>query len=240
MGGAGVRFLFIYANVTSHLQNGTLRLKLVSMTKGFIEPQQKRSRETSARLIAAALKALEEYGLEGATIPRIAEIAGTATASVYRRFRDRNALYRVAILDEIERLILADRSLNTSGARTLEEFGHLLVKDTLQQYRRRPGFMRAMTRFVETDTDNEFRKRAMQSITSGYEHLADLVLAHRARIQHKDPRKAILFALLTMATLIEVRELSEFSVWKELNRTTDKQFTAEVTKNFLGYLLHSA
>jgi AcrR family transcriptional regulator len=138
------------------------------MTEGFIEPQQQRSRETSARLIAATLKALEEYGLQGATIPRIAAMAGTAPASVYRRFRDRNALYRVALLDELERLILADRSMDTSGARTLEALGHLIAKETLQQYRLRPGFMRALTRFVETDTDEEFRKRAMQSITSGY------------------------------------------------------------------------
>jgi AcrR family transcriptional regulator len=207
------------------------------MTEGFIEPQQQRSRETSARLIAATLKALEEYGLEGATIPRIAEMAGTAPASVYRRFRDRNALYRVALLHEIESLVLADRSMDTSGARTLEELGYLIAKDTLQQYRLRPGFMRAMTRFVETDTDEEFRNRAMQSIASGFEHLAGLVLAHRARIQHTNPRKAVLFALLTMATLIEVRELSEVSVWKELSRATDKQFIAEVTRNFLGYLL---
>jgi len=210
------------------------------MTEGFIEPQQQRSRETSARLIAATLKALEDYGLQGATIPRIAEMAGTAPASVYRRFRDRNALYRVALLDEMARLVIADRSMDTSGARTLEDLGHLIVKDTLQQYRRRPEFMRALTRFVETDTDEEFRKRAMQSITSGYEHLAGLVLAHHARIEHRDPRKAVLFALLTMATLIEVRELSEVSVWKELSRATDKQFIAEVTKNFLGYLLHPA
>jgi AcrR family transcriptional regulator len=210
------------------------------MTEGFIEPQQQRSRETSVRLIAATLKALEEYGLEGATIPRIAKIAGTAPASVYRRFRDRNALYRVAILDEIERLILADRTMDTSGARTLEDLSHLIVKDTLQQYRRRPGVMRALTKFVETDTDEEFRKHVMKSITVGYEHLASLVLAHRARIQHTNPRKAALFALLTMATLIEVRELSEVSVWKELSRTTDRQFIAEVTKNFLGYLLHPA
>jgi hypothetical protein len=141
-------------------------------------------------------------------------------------------MYRVALLDEMERLVLADRSMDTSGARTLEDLGHLIVKDTLQQYRLRPGFMRALTRFVETDTDEEFRKRAMQSITSGYEHLAGLVLAHRARIKHTDPRKAVLFALLTVATLIEARELSEVSVWKELSRATDKQFIAEVTKTF--------
>ena len=210
------------------------------MTEGFIEPRQQRSRETSARLIAATLKALEEFGLEGATIPRIAGIAGIAPASVYRRFRDRNALYRAALLYEIERLVLADRAMDTSGAKTLEELSRLLVKDTLQQYRLRPGFMRAMTKFVETDTDEDFRKRAMQSITRGYEHLATLVLAHRSRIQHTDPRKAVLFALLTMATIIEVRELSEVSVWKELSRATDRQFIAELTRNFLGYLLHRA
>lgn len=208
------------------------------MTEGFIQPQQQRSRETSARLIAATLKALAEYGLEGATIPRIAKMAGTAPASVYRRFRDRNALYRVAILDEFERLVLEDRSMDTSKARTLEDLGHLIVKDTLQQYRRRPGLMRALLRFVETDTDEEFRRRVMQSSACGHKHLADLVLVHRARIQHKDPRKATVFALLTMATLIEVRELSDVSLWKELSRKTDKQFIAEVTRTFLGYLLH--
>jgi AcrR family transcriptional regulator len=60
------------------------------------------SRETLARLITATLATLEEHGLEGAPVSRIAGVAGIAPASVYRRFRDRNALYRVALLEMLE------------------------------------------------------------------------------------------------------------------------------------------
>ena len=209
------------------------------MTEGFLVPQQQRSRETLARLITATLATLEEHGLEGATIPRIAGMAKIAPASVYRRFRDRNALYRVALLNMLEvpaqRVFLNEHS----GEKTLEAYVHRIVSLTLQQYRLRPGLMRALTRFVEVDSDEEFRTRALRSISTNYEFLAERLLAYRDRIPHPDPHRAIIFALLTMGTVIEVRALEQVSMWKELTHLDDEDFVTEVTRNFLGYLGYS-
>ncbi len=209
------------------------------MTEGFYVPQQQRSRETLARLVAATLATLEEHGLEGATISRIAAAAGMAPASVYRRFRDRNTLYRVALLDIFERAADEDLISTQSGDQTLEAHVHRIVYLTLQQYRLRPGLMRALTRFIESDSDEEFRSRALRSVSTNYKRLADALLAYRGQILHPDPHKAVVFALLTMSTVIEVRALEQVSMWNELTRLSDEDFVAEVTRNFLGYLRYS-
>jgi AcrR family transcriptional regulator len=57
-------------------------------------PKQARSRESLRRLLEAAESVFDKYGLEGATIERIAREAGLSPASVYRRFRDKDDLVR--------------------------------------------------------------------------------------------------------------------------------------------------
>ena len=209
------------------------------MTDGFLVPQQQRSRETLARLITATLATLEKHGLEGATISRIADEAKIAPASVYRRFRDRNALYRVALLSMLESPASLDSVDAPSGEQTLEAHVHRMVSLTLQQYRLRPGLMRALIRFIGTDSDEEFRARALRSISINFERFAARLLAYREQMKSPDPHKAVIFALLTMGTVIEVRALEQVSMWNELTRLNDEEFVTEVTRNFLGYLEYS-
>lgn len=209
------------------------------MTSGFLAPQQQRSRETLARLIKATIEMLEEHGLNGATIPRIAAAARVAPASVYRRFRDRNALYRAALMDELERGAAESRktlSLESFKDRTLEGVVGRLVAITIRQYRTQPGLMRALTRFVENDSDEEFRARALATVAGNYERIIDMLLAFRSEIKHRNPRRAITFGLLTMATIIEVRALEQVSMWHELMPISNRELQAEVTRNFIAYL----
>ncbi|ADW71528.1 regulatory protein TetR (plasmid) [Granulicella tundricola MP5ACTX9] len=209
------------------------------MTDGFLVPQQQRSRETLARLITATLVTLEKHGLEGATISRIASEAKIAPASVYRRFRDRNALYRVALLSMLEGAASLEHINEVFGDQTLEAHVHRMVSFTLQQYRLRPGLMRALIRFIGSDSDEEFRARALRSISINFERFADRLLAYREQIKSSNPHKAVIFALLTMGTVIEVRALEQVSMWNELTRFDDEEFVIEVTRNFLGYLGYS-
>jgi AcrR family transcriptional regulator len=209
------------------------------MTGGFLPPQQQRSRETLARLLQATIETLEEHGLDGATIPRIAGAAGVAPASVYRRFRDRNALYRAALLDALEKSAAASRKtlrLESFKDRTLEGVVARLVAITVQQYRLQPGLMRALTRFIENDSNEDFRANALAIVSGNYERIIDMLLAFRTEITHPNPRRAIIFGLLTMATIIEVRALEKVSMWNELLPVSDKELKTEVTKNFLAYL----
>jgi AcrR family transcriptional regulator len=209
------------------------------MTSGFLAPQQQRSRETVARLLKATIETLEEYGLDGATIPRIAAAAGVAPASVYRRFRDRDALYRAALMDALERSAAASRKtvrLESFKDRTMEGVVSRLVAITIDQYRSQPGVMRALTRFIENDSDEDFRSRALAIVAGNFERIIEMLMAFRDQITHPHPRRAITFGLLTMATIIEVRALEQVSMWHELMPISDRQLQAEVTRSFLAYL----
>lgn len=209
------------------------------MSGGLLAPRQQRSRETLNRLLKATVETLEEYGLDGATIPRIASAAGVAPASVYRRFRDRDALYRAALMDALERSAAASRKtvrLESFKDRTLEGVVSRLVAIIIEQYRSQPGIMRALTRFIENDSDEEFRSRALAIVAGNFERIIEMLMAFRDQITHPRPRRAITFGLLTMATIIEVRALEQVSMWHELMPISDRQLQAEVTRNFLAYL----
>lgn len=209
------------------------------MSDGPLAPQQQRSRDTVARLLASTIATLETHGLEGATIPRIAAAAGVAPASVYRRFEDRDALYRAALLDALETSAEASRRtlrLESFNDRTLEGVVARLVAITLQQYRAQPGLMRALTRFIEQDADLGFRVKALALISGNFERIVGVLLTFRNQVTHRDPRRAITFALLTMATIIEVQALEQVSMWHELMPLSQKKLHAELTRNFLAYL----
>src|SRR6185369_13202095 len=72
-------------------------------TRKTLEPQQARSRESLRRLLKAATEVLGQHGVEGTTIPRIAQHAGLTPGSVYRRFHDKEALLETVILGVLER-----------------------------------------------------------------------------------------------------------------------------------------
>lgn len=209
------------------------------MPTDSLAPQQDRSRETVARLLKATISMLDQHGLDGSTIPRIAEAAGVAPASVYRRFEDRNALFREALLDTLEKSAAVARKtfhIESFEDQSLAGVVERLVAITMQQYRAHPGLMKALTRFVETDSDKQFRSDALAILSGNFQQFVEILLTFEDEIAHPSPRRAITFALLTMATVIEVRALEEVSVWHELLPMADRDLHAEVTRNVLAYL----
>ena len=73
------------------------------MAKKTLEPQQARSRESTRKLLKAAAEVLGQHGLEGTTIPRIAQHAGLTPGAVYRRFPDKDALLEAVVIGILER-----------------------------------------------------------------------------------------------------------------------------------------
>src|SRR6185503_5487562 len=176
---------------------------------------QHRSRATESRLLKAAIAMLAEHGLDGATVPRIAAAAEVAPASIYRRFHDRDTLIRAALLDALERSVEGSRNsmrIESFKKLTLEEVASRLAAVTIQQYRSQPRLMRALTRFVETDSDATFRSRALSLVAVSYERLIEALLPFKNEIARSNPRRAITFALLTMATVVEVHALDDVSM----------------------------
>lgn len=57
------------------------------------------SRETERKLIAAVIQLMQAGGLAACTAPAVAERAGVAVGTIYRRYPDKDALVGAAILD---------------------------------------------------------------------------------------------------------------------------------------------
>jgi AcrR family transcriptional regulator len=209
------------------------------MSPDVLAPKQQRSRETLARLLRATIEMLEQHGLDGTTIPRVAAAAGVAPASVYRRFRDRDALYRAAFLAVLEQSAEANRKALRSGdfrGRTLEGVAGEFVAAIVQQYRAHPGLLRALVRFLENDRDMPFREKALAYIVGNFRGLQDVLLTFRDQIAHPAPERAAMFALLSLVSIAEIRALEQVSPWPELLPISDPELQAELSRLFLTYL----
>lgn len=207
-------------------------------TSRVLEPQQQRSRDTVDRLLAATVKALDQDGLEGAVVPKIAALAGVAPASIYRRFPDKDALLREAFLHLL-------RSSNTGNR---EHLHTMLLRDTLEasaaqlmellfaQYRRHPRLMRALMRFLESEGASEFASEVRLHIAENIEQVVEVLQAFRLEIRHRFPRRALQFAVLSAAGAIESFALEPVSLWQTVLPMSDRQFQAEQARSFVAYL----
>lgn len=206
-----------------------------------LEPQQERSRRTLARLIQATAITLMEHGLEGATIPRIAEVADVSPATVYRRFKDKKDLLRVAILHVLEGSNVGNRALLAKklARPTLAEAARQLVELNFDQFRKNGQFMGALKQFLESDEDPRFVKDARRAISVNLDLVIKAMLAYRAEIAHPDPERALRIALLTTTQSIESFCLSTRSQWSTLQPIDDEELIEELTRAFVAYLKSS-
>lgn len=211
-----------------------------SVNESAHPPKQQRSRETLARLLEATVDTVDKHGLSGATIPRIAQAAKVAPASVYRRFRDKESLLRAAFIDVLERSTAINAAAIPSllKGRSLEWIAGAVARSLIAQYRTRPTLMRALVRFVENDSDEDFRRRAMSLIIDNAEVvISTIVRRFGKQIRHKSPRRAVTFIILAMANVVETRAMEDFTLWSEMLPLSDDDLTAELKHLFLAYLL---
>lgn len=209
------------------------------MSSDILTPKQDRSRDTLTRLLKATVSVLESDGLDGATIPKIAAAAGVAPASVYRRFKDRDALLRAAFTEALGTGAASTRAvmkLESFKDRTFAGVVRALVGLQIRQYRAAPGLMRAFIRFAEVDTDQKFRASAMSSIGGNFEAIIELLLTFRDEIKHADPKRALTFAMSCAATVVEEVEVEEVSMWHHLLPLSDQELQEELTRQALAYL----
>lgn len=205
-----------------------------------LEPQQERSRRTLARLIQATAVTLMEHGLEGATIPRIAEVADVSPATVYRRFKDKKDLLRVAILHVLEGSNVGNRALLVKklARPSLAEAARQLVELNFDQFRKNGQFMGALKQFLESDEDPRFVKDARRAISVNLDLVIKAMLAYREEIAHPNPERALRIAVLMTSQSIESFCLSTRSQWATLQPIEDAEMVDELTRAFVAYLKH--
>jgi AcrR family transcriptional regulator len=206
-----------------------------------LEPQQERSRESLRKLLKAATEVLGQRGVEGTTVPRIAQHAGLTPGAIYRRFRDKDALIEAAILGILERQdqrLKAGLSPTTAAKIPLDVFVEQIVGGMVVSYRANAALLRALRKFAQARAETEFAKKVAKLEIRSFERVVDLVLAHRKDIRHPNPRLAVSFGLvMVVSTLIEVVVMpTRPREWKDLVPNDDQALKRELTRVLLSYL----
>jgi AcrR family transcriptional regulator len=211
------------------------------MAQRTLAPQQERSRESLRKLQKATAEVLGQHGVEGATIPRIAQHAGLTPGAIYRRFHDKDALLEATILGMLER---QDERMKTgltpaaAGQIPLPVFADQVIGGMVIGYRANAALLRAMRTFVRGKAQTSFWKKACKFEVRAVEHVVELFLAHRKEIKHPDPRTAIAMGfMMVVSTLYEIMVMpTDLGPLKAFLPKDDQALKRELTRAFLGYL----
>ena len=172
---------------------------LAAMSATVLPTHQQRSRQTLDLLLSATAKVLDEHGLEGATMPRIAARARLTPGAIYRRFADKDALLREVCLR-----VLRENYRHSQDALTPERWSDRsaadlvrhIVDTTLLGHARHRGLLRALTLFTLEHGDDRFAKESQELQWKVFQSVSGLLVARRKDIGHPHPESAVRFALL--------------------------------------------
>jgi AcrR family transcriptional regulator len=211
------------------------------MVKKTLAPQQARSRESLRKLQKAAAEVLGQHGVEGATIPRIAQHAGLTPGAIYRRFHDKDALLEATILGVLQRQEERLKTGLTPAAAAqvpLPVFAEQVIGGMVLTYRVNAALLRAMRAFVHSRANTSFYRKAMKMEANAFEHAVELFMTHRKDIRHPDPRTAISLAFMMVSSMLfewVVMPL-DIGAWKSFLPKDDQALKRELTRAFLSYL----
>ena len=120
---------------------------------------QPRSRETQARILAAAEQEFADKGYDRARLADIAEAAGCSVGTVYVRFKDKSALF-LAIAESFaeDAREAFEEVLQRTGRMEPNDAIRKFVAGAAQNFRRHKGLFRAI---MERGLDNPEALRAM-------------------------------------------------------------------------------
>jgi AcrR family transcriptional regulator len=211
------------------------------MPKKTLAPQQARSRESLRKLLKAAAEVLGQHGVEGTTIPRIAQHAGLTPGAIYRRFRDKDKLLEEVVLGILERQAERTKTGLTPEAVKqipLTVFAEQVINGMVLGYRMNAPLLRAMRIFIQGRANTPFWRKACKLEVVSYERVLELFMAHRKEIKHPDPRGAISMGLMmVISTLFEIVVMpTDLGPLKTFLPKDDLALRRELTRAFLRYL----
>lgn len=160
---------------------------------------QARSRHTLDRLLKATLEVLDQHGLKGTTMPRIAARARLTPGAIYRRFPDKQTLLRETVLRVLRENARQSASLMASPTwqqAPLAALVRKIVTTTLRGHAGHRELLRAMMLFSLDHADAAFRRESAELQDVVFRTVTNVLLARRSEIGHPDPDSAVPFALL--------------------------------------------
>jgi AcrR family transcriptional regulator len=203
-------------------------------------PKQARSRRSLRRLLDAAESAFDKYGLEGATVPRIARAAGLSPASVYRRFRDKDDLIRAVFrrASEIQTQELAKEvDLEQMRKVGIRNFTNHWIGGMLKGYGARTGLIRAAMMYAQRHPRAAFVRRQKELEIQNFRRIARIFLLWREEIRHPDPEEAITYgAMMVASTARELILFGQAQMFESFVSASNERLQKEFSRAFLRYL----
>jgi AcrR family transcriptional regulator len=187
-------------------------------------PQQRRSRESLERVLAAGIELLENGGYEAFTITEVAQRAKVSVGTLYGRFQSKDGLFheiQARALEAIEadqNALLPERDWSGLEADALVREAVAAVAEV---FRRHEALLRVMMLRGAVDPDVLSRGRdASQRFASAF---TEAVLTHRDAIAHPHPERAadvsfrMVYDVLARRIMYGPTFESSFSLsWEEL------------------------
>ena len=203
-------------------------------------PKQARSRKSLRRLLDAAEFAFDKYGLEGATLPRIARAAGLSPASVYRRFRDKDDLIRAVFrrASEIQTQELAKEvDLEQMRKVGIRNFTNHWIGGMLRGYGTRTGLIRAAMMYAQRHPRAAFVRRQQELEIRNFRRMAQIFLLWRGEIRHPAPEQAITYGAMMVAfTTRELILFGQAQMFEGFVSVSNEHLRKELSRAFLRYL----
>jgi len=142
--------------------------------------RQQRSILTEERLNSAVIEVLKGEGLVGCTVPVVAERAGVAVGTIYRRYRNKEALVAAAILDFVS-LGGGERDSDyadlAASAADLRDFLRRVSEIAVQAARDNRTFLLAIRNFTNTTRDETWRRQFEAQRGRGRESIVRAAMA---------------------------------------------------------------
>lgn len=125
--------------------------------EGVSAPKQQRSRDSFARVKAAALALLQDPGSVDFTLADVSRLSGASIGSIYTRVQSKSDLIRAVQVEELDRL---DRSVQTIAdhAESAASFADAVTA--------------SVRAFIDHLVDNAAILRAFMRLSAGDEHIA--------------------------------------------------------------------
>jgi AcrR family transcriptional regulator len=127
------------------MNSGSSRHPVNAAERHALPALQSRSRQTRARILAAAENEFAEKGYDGARLTDIAEAAGCSVGTVYFRFKDKSALFQAIAESFAEDARDGLKSvLRAKGRLEPNDLVRQFVLGTARNFRRHKGLFRAI------------------------------------------------------------------------------------------------
>jgi len=207
-------------------------------TLTYKPPRQRRSHESSERILDAAESLIRERGFDNMTVAEVVQRSGSSVGSLYARFNNKLGLlravqlrYHARVQNDIFAAFSGDHLRNESLQEAVARIVAVLSRHVLND----PELFRAFV--LEAVFDPGVRTQGERTNAQRRDKVVEVLLAHRAEIRHPDPERAARW--FYSACMAVLRERITFGEGAELSGGfSDEGLVTEMTCMVTSYLTY--